>query len=146
MRNLWGVNGGKDFFLEYIYDIFYVISMNEIILFFEYDNKYVFDYVWKELFFKFDLVGLLVLCDMNIYDVDMFVMMWNVIVLCLFFVFMLVMDDMVYVRVIIGFDECVRIVIKYGNSEVLDEIVYWLGYILILSSEGGLNMMFNIEV
>ncbi|KAK4640514.1 GDP/GTP exchange factor for ARF [Podospora bellae-mahoneyi] len=145
-RNLRGVNGGKDFPPEYIHDIFHAISTNEIILPSEHDNKHAFDYAWKELLLKSDSAGPLVLCDTNIYDADMFATTWNAIVSCLFFVFMSATDDTVYARVITGFDECARIATKYGNSEALDEIVYRLGYISTLSSEGGSNTTLNTEV
>ena len=145
-QNLRGTNGGKNFAIEYLQEIYNSIKSNEIILPDEHENRQAFDYAWKELILKAESAGPLILCETNIYDADMFSTTWNAIVSCLFFVFMSATDDTVYARVITGFDECARIATKYRNSEALDEIIYRLSYISTLSSEALSDTSLNTEV
>ncbi|KAH7349362.1 Sec7 domain-containing protein [Plectosphaerella cucumerina] len=145
-RNLRGVNNGKDFDPTYIQDIFDSIRTNEIILPDEHDNQHAFDYAWRELIFKSESVGPLILCDTNIYDADIFATTWRPIVSTLSYVFMSATDDAVFARVVTGFDECARIATKYGNREALDQIVYSLSYMTTLAGEKSFNTTLNTEV
>ncbi|MDA4133369.1 MAG: hypothetical protein OK454_09655, partial [Thaumarchaeota archaeon] len=145
-RNLRGQNGGKDFALEYLQDIFDAIKANEIILPDEHDNKHAFDYAWKELLLKTESTEPLFLCDTNIYDADMFATTWRPIVATLSYVFMSATDDTVFHRIVTGFDECARIASRYGNTEALDQIIYCLSQITTLSGEAVADTSLNTEV
>ncbi|KAM0279817.1 hypothetical protein ACHAQH_004368 [Verticillium albo-atrum] len=145
-KNLRGVNDGGNFAPEYLQEIFDSIRNNEIILPDEHDNKHAFDYAWRELLAKTEMVGPLTLCDTNIYDADIFATTWRPIVSTLSYVFMSATDDAVFARIVTGFDECARIATKFGNSEALDRIVYSLGHMTTLASELPFSTTLNTEV
>jgi brefeldin A-resistance guanine nucleotide exchange factor 1 len=145
-RNLRGVNSGKDFEPQYLQDIFDAIKANEIILPEEHDNKHAFDYAWKELLLKTESAGSLTLCDTNIYDADMFAATWKPGVATLSYVFMSASDDVVFSRVISGFDQCARIAAKYGLTEAVDQVVYCLSYITSLATDTPSNTALNTEI
>jgi brefeldin A-resistance guanine nucleotide exchange factor 1 len=145
-RNLRGVNAGADFATEYLQGIFDSIKANEIILPDEHDNKFAFDYAWKELLLKTESAGDLVLCDTNIYDADMFAATWKPVVATLSYVFMSASDDAVFSRVITGFDQCARIAAKYGLNEAVDQVVYCLSTITTLSTDELSNTALNTEI
>ncbi|KAH6703350.1 ARF guanine-nucleotide exchange factor 2 [Verticillium dahliae] len=145
-KNLRGVNDGGNFAPEYLQEIFDSIRNNEIILPEEHDNKHAFDYAWRELLAKTEIVGPLVLCDTNIYDADIFATTWRPIVSTLSYVFMSATDDAVFARIVTGFDECARIATKFGNSEALDQIVYSLSHMTTLATELPFSTNLNTEV
>lgn len=145
-RNLRGVNGGKDFALEYLQAVYDSIKTNEIILPEEHDNKNALDYAWKELLTKTDAAGPLIICDTNIFDADMFAATWRPIVSTLSYVFMSATDDTVFMRIVSGFDECARIAAKYNITEALDQIIYSLSVMTTLSTEIVSNTSLNTEI
>ncbi|PBP20733.1 Sec7 domain-containing protein [Diplocarpon rosae] len=145
-NNLRGVNGGANFEPTYIQSIYDSIKANEIILPDEHDNKHAFDYAWKELLLKTESAGNLTLCDTNIYDADMFAATWKPVVATLSYVFMSASDDAVFNRVITGFDQCVRIAVKYGLTEAVDQVIYCLSYITSLATEVPSNTTLNTEI
>ncbi|KAG6366880.1 hypothetical protein INS49_001061 [Diaporthe citri] len=145
-RNLRGVNGGKNFAIEYLQAIFDAIKTNEIVLPDEHDNKHAFDYAWRELLLKTEAAGPLIICDTNIYDADMFAATWKPIVSTLSYVFMSATDDTVFARVVSGFDECARIASKYNITEALDQIIYSLSLMTTLTHDSISNTSLNTEV
>lgn len=145
-RNLRGVNSGKDFEAQYLQDIFDAIKASEIILPEEHDNKHAFDYAWKELLLKTESAGDLITCDTNIYDADMFAATWKPVIATLSYVFMSASDDVVFSRVIQGFDQCARIAVRFGLTEAVDQIVYCLSYITSLATDTPSNTALNTEI
>ncbi|TVY38452.1 Uncharacterized protein LSUB1_G004093 [Lachnellula subtilissima] len=145
-KQVRGVNGGQDFDPEFLRAIFEEIKSNEIILPDEHDNKFAFDYAWRELLLKTGTAGELVLCDTNIFDADMFAATWKPVVATLSYVFMSASDDAVFSRVINGFDQCARIAAKYGLTEAVDKVVYCLSYITSLATESPSNTTLNTEI
>lgn len=145
-RNLRGVNGNQDFEPQYLQDIFDAIKASEIILPEEHDNKHAFDYAWKELLLKTESAGNLITCDTNIYDADMFAATWKPVIATLSYVFMSASDDVVFSRVIQGFDQCARIAVRFGLTEAVDQIVYCLSYITSLATDTPSNTALNTEI
>ena len=145
-KNLRGVNGGKDFSPDYLSDIYDSIRTNEIILPDEHDNRHAFDYAWKELLFKAQSSGDLVLCRTNIFDADMFKATWKPIIATLSYVFMSASEDAVYQRVIAGFDQCAQIAARYSVTEALDHVIYCLATITTLASASPPDTALNTEV
>lgn len=145
-RNLRGVNGGKDFDLEYLRTIYTTIKTKEIILPDEHDNKDAFDYAWKELLIKAEIADDLAIPNTNIYDADMFAKTWRPIVATLSYVFMSATDDAVFSRVITGFDQCAQIAAKYQLGECMDRIVQCLGIISTLATETPPSTALNTEM
>jgi brefeldin A-resistance guanine nucleotide exchange factor 1 len=145
-KNLRGVNSGKDFDPQYLQDIFDAIKANEIILPEEHDNKHAFDFAWKELLLKTESAGNLTLCNTNIYDADMFAATWKPVVATLSYVFMSATDDVVFSRVITGFNQCAQIAAKYGLTEAVDQVVYCLSYITSLATDTPSNTKLNTEI
>jgi golgi-specific brefeldin A-resistance guanine nucleotide exchange factor 1 len=145
-RNLRGQNDGQNFAMEYLQEIYDAIRTNEIILPDEHDNKHAFEYAWKELLFKTESAGSLLLCNTNIFDAHMFTTTWRPIVSTLSYVFMSATDDAVFARIVTGFDECARISAKYGIPEALNQIVYCLSHMTTLATEIPFNTSLNTEV
>lgn len=145
-RNLRGVNGDKDFALEYLQEIYDSIKSNEIILPDEHNNKQAFDYAWEELLIKARTSGPLAMCNTNIYDADMFSATWKPIVATLSYVFMSASDDAVFSRVVLGFDQCAQIAAKYDLTDALDHIIFCLSSMSTLASEVPTNTSLNTEV
>jgi brefeldin A-resistance guanine nucleotide exchange factor 1 len=145
-RNLRGVNGGKDFDIDYLQEIFDSIKSREIILPEEHNNRHAYDYAWKELMLKIQSAADLVICDTNVYDADMFAATWKPIVATLSYVFMSATDDAVFSRVVTGFDQCAQIAAKYDQTDALDRIISCLSYISTLAPELPPNTSLNTEV
>ncbi|KAF3936102.1 hypothetical protein ABW20_dc0108957 [Dactylellina cionopaga] len=146
MKNLRGVNGGKDFPPEFLEAMFETIRTNEIILPEEHDNQHAFDYAWKELLMKTHSSGDLLLCDTNIFDAAMFSATWRPIVATLSYVFMSATDDAVFSRVITGFDQVARVAAKYNIHECLDRVIRSLSLISTLATESPPSTKLNTEV
>jgi golgi-specific brefeldin A-resistance guanine nucleotide exchange factor 1 len=145
-KNLRGVNDKKDFEMEYLKEIYDTIKWNEIILPEEHQNKYAYDHAWKELLVKILDASDLTICNTNIFDGDMFAATWRPIVATLAFVFMSASDDVVFSRVITGFDQCAQIAAKFGLSEVLDQIIFCLSSISTLAGGTTPDTSLNTEV
>ncbi|KAG6022171.1 hypothetical protein E4U19_005205 [Claviceps sp. Clav32 group G5] len=145
-RNLRGQNDGRDFSLEFLKAIFDSIKCNEIILPDEHDDKHAFDYAWRELLVKTEAAGDLVICDTNIYDADIFAVIWKPVISTLSYVFMSATDDTVFARIVSGFDECARIAAKYRNTEALDQIIYSLSYMSTLAMINSFSTSLNTEI
>ncbi|KAI1946887.1 GDP/GTP exchange factor for ARF [Ophidiomyces ophidiicola] len=145
-KNLSGVNAGGNFPVEYLEEIYRSIQQNEIILPDEHENKHAFEYAWKELLLKAASVGVLIPCDSNIFDAEMFEATWRPVVATLSYVFMSASDDAVFSRVVIGFDQCAKIATKYGVTDALDRIIFCLSSISTLASETPPNITLNTEV
>jgi brefeldin A-resistance guanine nucleotide exchange factor 1 len=145
-RNLRGVNDGKDFELDYLKQIYETIKNDEIILPEEHANKQAYDHAWKEMLVKIRDTSDLIICNTNIFDSDMFAATWKPIVATLSYVFMSATDDVVFSRVITGFDHCARIAAKFGVSEAIDQVVYCLGSISTLAAGSTPDTSLNTEV
>ncbi|KAK9464683.1 hypothetical protein V1512DRAFT_267671 [Lipomyces arxii] len=135
-NNLRRVNDNQDFNQEYLQSIYKAIKTTEIIMPEEHNNQAGFDYAWKELLQKAKMADELIECNnTNIYDAEMFRATWKPVVATLAYVFTSATDDMVFMRVITGFDHCARIATKYNITEVLDHIVLCLSKISTLTGE-----------
>lgn len=145
-RNLRGVNDNKNFELDYLQTIFDDIKTNEIILPEEHQTKHAYDHAWKELLVKIKDADRLVMCDTSIFDGDMFALTWKPIIATLSYVFMSASDDVVFSRVITGFDQCAQIASKYGLTEALDHVVFCLSNISTLAAGTTPDTSLNTEV
>jgi brefeldin A-resistance guanine nucleotide exchange factor 1 len=145
-KNLRGVNDNKDFEIDYLKEIYDTIKSNEIILPEEHQTKHAYDHAWKELLVKIQDASNLTICDTNIFDGDMFAATWKPIVATLSFVFMSASDDVVFSRVITGFDQCAQIAAKFGLSEVLDQVIFCLSSISTLAGGTTPDTSLNTEV
>ncbi|OAX83989.1 hypothetical protein ACJ72_01652 [Emergomyces africanus] len=146
VKNLRGVNGGNDFDMDFLRDIYTSIQHNEIILPDEHENKHAFEYAWKELLMKTVGAGELAVFDSNVFDAEMFEATWRPVIATLSYVFMSASDDAVFSRVVIGFDQCAKIAARYKLTEALDRIVYCLSCICTLASDIPPNTSLNTEV
>lgn len=145
-RNLRGVNGGQDFPIEYLEEIYNSIKTREIILPEEHDNKHAYDYAWKELQMKVQTTTDVVICDTNVFDAEMFAATWKPILATLSFVFMSASDDAVFSRVVTGFYQCAQIAAKHGLSDCLDRIIFCLSKISTLAPDVPPSTSLNTEV
>ncbi|KAK9453145.1 hypothetical protein V1511DRAFT_513092 [Dipodascopsis uninucleata] len=141
-NNLRNLNDKKDFDPEFLESIYDTIKNNEIIMPEEHDNQASFESTWKDLLTKARYSGSLVVCEnTNAYDAEMFRATWKPVIATLAYVFTSATDDMVFMRVITGFDHCARIAAKYNITEALDHIILCLAKISTLSGEQLANNM-----
>jgi len=145
-RNLRGVNGGKDFDIEFLEEIYSSIRTKEIVLPEEHDNKNSFDHAWKELQMKIQKTNSLTICDTNLYDADMFAATWKPVVATMTYVFMSATDDTVFSRVVAGFDQCAQIAAKYKLHDALDHIIFCLSSVSALAQTPLPSTALNTEV
>jgi len=145
-RNLRGVNGGKDFDIEFLEGIFASIKTKEIVLPEEHDNKNSFDHAWKELQMKIQKTPSVIICDTNLYDADMFAATWKPVIATLTYVFMSATDDTVFSRVVAGFDQCAQIAAKYKLHDALDHIIFCLSSVSAFSQSTLPSTALNTEV
>ncbi|KAJ4368168.1 GDP/GTP exchange factor for ARF [Neocucurbitaria cava] len=145
-KNLRGVNGGKDFDLEYLKAMYESIKNREIILPEEHNDRNAYDHAWKELLVKVHSTSDIVYCNTNIFDADMFAATWKPIIATLSYVFMSATDDAVFSRIVLGFDQCAQIAAKYGLSDALDRIISCLSYISTLAPDVPPSTSLNTEV
>lgn len=145
-RNLRGVNGGNDFDMEFLEDIYASIKTKEIVLPEEHENKNSFDHAWKELQMKIQRNTDITICDTNMYDADMFAATWKPVIATLTYVFMSATDDTVFSRVVAGFDQCAQIAAKYKLHDALDHIVFCLSSVTALSQSTIPSTSLNTEV
>jgi brefeldin A-resistance guanine nucleotide exchange factor 1 len=145
-RNLRGVNDKENFDVDFLREIFDSIQKREIILPEEHNDNSAYDHAWKELLVKVDSTSDLASCNTNIFDADMFAATWKPIVATLSYVFMSTTDDVVFARVVTGFDQCAQIAGTHGLSDTLDRIVACLSHISTLALEVAPSTSLNTEV
>ena len=73
-RNVRGLNSGEDFSPEYLQSIYSAIQQNEILLAEERGGDLGFNYEWKEVMKKMDLLPQFEFLDTNVYDKDLFLL------------------------------------------------------------------------
>ena len=145
-RNLRGCNGGKDFDIEYLQEIYDAIAHNEIILPEEHENKNAFDHAWKTLLMNTHTAGQIELCNSNAFDAEMFSATWKPIIATLCYVFMSASDDAVFSRIVVGFDQCAQLAARYNVPAAFDRIIYSLSQITSLAAETPPSTSLNTEV
>ncbi|KAK4999865.1 GDP/GTP exchange factor for ARF [Elasticomyces elasticus] len=145
-RNLRDVNDGKPFEEDFLQDIYDAIRDQEIVLPEEHDNSHAFEHAWRELLVKVQSASDLVICDTNVYDVDMFTATWRPIVATLTYVFMSASEDTVFQRVIQAFDQCATIAAKYNLNECIDRIIHCLATISTLATPTPPDTSLNTEI
>ncbi len=122
-RNLRGVNGGKDFDIEYLNNIYESIRRREIIMPEEHMGALGFDYSWKELLRRSRTAGQLIACDTNIFDTSVFARSWRPIVAALAHAFSTYQDEHLLERSIAGFRQCAALASTFGMVELFDFMV-----------------------
>lgn len=145
-RNLRGTNGGKDFELEYLQEIYDSIKTNEFVLAEEHNDKRSFDHAWKNLQIKIKSAGDLQNSDTNLFDADMFAATWRPVVATLSYVFFSATDETVFSRVNAGFVQCAELATTYNLHEALDHILFCLSSMSTLSTTTLPSTSLNTEV
>ncbi|GBB94028.1 hypothetical protein RclHR1_02280001 [Rhizophagus clarus] len=123
MKNLREVNNGKDFSPEYLNAIYDAIKKREIIMPEEHEGQLGFNYAWKELLRRAESSGPLIICDVSIYDKDMFVAAWKPTVAAISYAFSTAPDDATLQKAITGFHQCALLSATYKLYDVFDYII-----------------------
>ncbi|GBC25460.1 uncharacterized protein OCT59_019907 [Rhizophagus irregularis] len=123
MKNLRKVNNDKDFSPEYLNAIYDAIKKREIIMPEEHEGQLGFNYAWKELLRRAENSGPLIICDVSVYDKDMFVSAWKPTVAAISYAFSTAPDDATLQKAITGFHQCAELSATYKLYDVFDYII-----------------------
>ncbi|CAJ0745271.1 24891_t:CDS:10 [Entrophospora sp. SA101] len=119
MKNLRNVNNGQNFATEYLQAIYDAIRKKEIIMPEEHEGQLGFNYAWKELLHRAESAGPFVICNVPLYDKDMFTTVWKPTVAAISFA----PDDATLQKAINGFHRCALLSAQYKLYEVFDYII-----------------------
>ncbi|CAG8585934.1 8500_t:CDS:10, partial [Paraglomus occultum] len=146
MRNLRNVNSGQDFDPEYLRAIYDAIRKREIVMPEEHEGQLGFNYLWKELIHRTEAAGPLIICDVSLYDKDMFITTWKPIVTAISYAFTSAPDDMTLQKAITGFHQCALLSANCQLYDVFDYIIMTLAKMTGLLGQGYSNETANNPV
>ncbi|CAJ0627581.1 11413_t:CDS:10 [Entrophospora sp. SA101] len=119
MKNLRNVNNGQNFDTEYLHAIYDAIRKKEIIMPEEHEGQLGFNYAWKELLHRAESAGPFIICDVSLYDKDMYTTVWRPTVAAISYA----PDDATLQKAINGFHQCALLSAQYKLYEVFDYII-----------------------
>ncbi|KAF5306262.1 hypothetical protein FQA39_LY08960 [Lamprigera yunnana] len=126
-KNLKKVNGGSDFDEEMLNEIYNAIKNEEIVMPAEHTGLVKENYLWKVLLRRgMSKDGIYVHASNDVFNIDLFSLIWGPIVAALSFVFDKSDDAIVYQRAIKGFESCAFISSHFGMTQNLDILVLTL--------------------
>ncbi|KAI0797843.1 Sec7-domain-containing protein [Abortiporus biennis] len=125
-KNLRGVNDGADFSAEFLQNIYDSIRKREIVMPEEHTGQLGFEYAWKELLQRSRQAGRYMICNSNVFDIDMFKSVWKPVLSAIAFAFITFDDDYVIERAIAGFRQCATLARHFNLPDVFDYIVIQL--------------------
>ncbi|KAI9318923.1 hypothetical protein BX666DRAFT_1854919 [Dichotomocladium elegans] len=137
MRNLRGVNDGKDFPKEYLQAIYEAIRQDEIVMPAEHEGRLGFNYAWKQLLHRSAVCGPFVVCDTTAYDRDLFQLAWKPALAAIAYAFDTAQDDGTLQKAISGFHQCAMLSAHFHLYDVFDAIVINLATMTGLLEEAG---------
>ncbi|KAG9300462.1 hypothetical protein G9A89_010088 [Geosiphon pyriformis] len=140
MNNLRNVNNGENFAPEYLQAIYDAIRQKEIVMPEEHEGQLGFNYAWKELLRRAETSGPLVICNVSLYDKDMFTVVWKPLIAAIAYAFNSAPDDTILQKAITGFHQCALISAHYNLLNVFDYIIMSLG-----KMTGLLDSRYSIE-
>ncbi|KAI9494797.1 hypothetical protein BDB00DRAFT_817115 [Zychaea mexicana] len=123
MRNLRGVNDGKDFPKEHLQEIYECIKHDEIVMPEEHEGQLGFNYAWKQLLQRSKSSGPFVVCDTAAYDKNIFQLAWKPALAAIAYAFDTAQDDATLQKAISGFHQCAMLASHFKLYEVFDAIV-----------------------
>ncbi|CAG8666174.1 10931_t:CDS:10, partial [Ambispora leptoticha] len=123
MKNLRNENNGENFPPEYLQAIYEAIRGKEIVMPEEHEGQLGFNYAWKELLRRAESAGPLIICDVALYDKDMFMVAWKPIIAAIIYAFNSASDDNILQKAITGFHQCALISAHYHLLDVFDYII-----------------------
>ncbi|EMD38471.1 hypothetical protein CERSUDRAFT_113640 [Gelatoporia subvermispora B] len=145
-RNLKGVNEGSDFSPEYLQDIYDSIRKREIIMPEEHTGQLGFEYAWKELMTRSKQAGEYMMCNVSLFDRDMFKAVWKPAVTAIAHAFTTFEDDYVIERAIAGFRQCATLARHFDMQDVFDYLVVSLSQATSLVSDSSPSQVPNYPV
>ncbi|KAJ7074218.1 hypothetical protein C8F01DRAFT_1099675 [Mycena amicta] len=134
-KNLRGVNNGSDFTLEFLQNIYDSIRKREIVMPEEHTGQVGFEYAWKDLLARSRDAGGLIVCNSNLFDVDMFKAVWKPVISAIAYAFISFEDDYIIQRSIAGFRQCATLAGRFQLPDVFDFVVVSLSQATSLLSE-----------
>ncbi|KAF0385373.1 Sec7-domain-containing protein [Gigaspora margarita] len=123
MKNLRNVNNGQNFSPEYLHAIYDAIRKREIIMPEEHEGQLGFNYAWKELLRRAESAGPLIVCNVSLYDKDMFTTAWKPTVAAISYAFSTAPNDATLQKTITGFHQCALLSAQYKLYDVFDYII-----------------------
>ncbi|XP_046405240.1 Golgi-specific brefeldin A-resistance guanine nucleotide exchange factor 1 isoform X2 [Ischnura elegans] len=143
MKNLKGVNGGKDFEKEMLEDIYNAIKNEEIVMPAEQTGIVRENYLWKVLLRRgASKEGAFIHTPVGLFDHELFTLIRRPTVAALCLVFDKSNDPAIFEMAITGFKKCALISAHYGMSNDFDSLVISLcKFTTLLSSTESMDML-----
>jgi len=136
-KNVKGVNGGGNFPDQMIDEIYNSIRNEEIVMPSERTGRVKENFDWKVLIRKsLSHESQFFHINTNMYDEDLFLVIWGPTVAALSYIYDNGMDKTVVQKALTGFRKCAVISARYGLSEVFDNLVISLCKFTTLLSQG----------
>ncbi|KAL0063281.1 GDP/GTP exchange factor for ARF [Marasmius tenuissimus] len=145
-RNLRGVNGGEDFTVEFLQNIYDSIRKREIVMPEEHTGHLGFEYAWKELLARSRIASDYMICNTELFDVDMFKAVWKPVISAIAYAFMSFDDEHIIQRSISGFRQCATLAGRFRLPEVFDFVVVSLSQATGLLPESLMTTIPNYPV
>ncbi|XP_071455207.1 Golgi-specific brefeldin A-resistance guanine nucleotide exchange factor 1 isoform X2 [Hetaerina americana] len=143
MKNLKGVNGGKDFDKDVLEEIYNAIKNEEIVMPAEQTGIVRENYLWKVLLRRgASKEGTFIHTPVGLFDHELFTLIRRPTVAALCLVFDKSNDPAIYEMAISGFKKCALISAHYGMSNDFDSLVISLcKFTTLLSSTESMDML-----
>ncbi|KAF9452840.1 Sec7-like domain is implicated in guanine nucleotide exchange function [Macrolepiota fuliginosa MF-IS2] len=134
-KNLRGVNDGSDFSPEFLQNIYDSIRRREIVMPEEHTGQLGFEYAWKELLARSRNAGDFMICNTQLFDVQMFKSVWKSVISAVAHAFITFDDDYITQKAITGFRQCATLAGRFLLPDVFDYVVVSLSQATSLLSD-----------
>ncbi|KAG0746337.1 hypothetical protein G6F57_000076 [Rhizopus arrhizus] len=123
IRNLSGMNDKADFSRDYLTAIYQAIRRDEILMPEEHEGLLGYNYAWKQLQHRSNLVGQFESCPPSVYDHAVFKQAWRPLIAAITCAFNMAQDDDVLETAITAFRHSATLAARFGLHDAFDSIV-----------------------
>ncbi|KIY43680.1 Sec7-domain-containing protein [Fistulina hepatica ATCC 64428] len=145
-RNLKGTNGGSDFPVSYLNNIYESIRKREIVMPEEHTGLLGFEYAWKELLTRSRKAGEFMICNTSLFDKEMFKTVWKPAITAIAYAFTSFDDDYIIQRAVAGFRQCATLASCFDLPDVFDYVVVSLSQATSLLADSSPAIVPNYPV
>lgn len=92
----------------------------------EHTGQLGFEYAWKELLMRSRQSGKYLICNTELFDVEMFKLVWQSVISAIAYAFINFDDDYIIQRAISGFRQCANLAGRFDLPDVFDFVVVQL--------------------
>ncbi|KAG1623531.1 hypothetical protein G6F45_010888 [Rhizopus arrhizus] len=123
IRNLSGMNDKADFSRDYLTAIYQAIRRDEILMPEEHEGLLGYNYAWKQLQHRSNLVGQFEPCPPSVYDHAVFKQVWRPLIAAITCAFNTAQDDDTLETAITAFRHSATLAARFGLHDAFDSIV-----------------------